>query len=470
MNYVRWLPANVVKLRHVLSKQELWLNAQLSGVTVAQILISVAMQWYIVSHFGAGIEADSLYAGSTFSQILTALILDQIRFVLTPLLCEKTGRESTRAAMQFLVLGLAGVGILALILYLALPSLVLIIVPGFSAAGKQLTVELARIQLTGLFGGVLYAVYTPVCIAQHRFLRPGVATLVSGIVCFGLLLWKVNTWSVAGAAWIVSAYVILPGLFLAFSFGRPTRIAWNSSELKVFWVQLRPLIAAKAYFLTSVPLDRLLISFLPPGSITIYELAWRICGAMLRIIDVGTLTPALPGLARLAQSNAWTEFGILTSRKARECFLISFLLLAFGLAGVAGYRFAASAGILPAHLGRLAVQDLSRVATVVMYMCAILPFMSIVQVLSCAYCARRDTHTLTKVGALVYTAAIPVRILSFVLGGINGIVVCMGVTGAVHCLLLKRYLKGKEPTFNQEITRPVMESEALMAVGDDNGV
>ena len=60
---------------------------------------------------------------------------------------------------------------------------------------------------------------------------------------------------------------------------------------------------SKAYFAASAPFDRLLVSFLPAGSLVIFELVGRLFAAAQRMISQGVIAPVLPQLSTAGQGS-----------------------------------------------------------------------------------------------------------------------------------------------------------------------
>jgi peptidoglycan biosynthesis protein MviN/MurJ (putative lipid II flippase) len=132
----------------------------------------------------------------------------------------------------------------------------------------------------------------------------------------------------------------------------------------------------------------------------------------------------------LAQAERWSEFFKLAYRKAAESLAVTLVLLGGVFSVVQVLRIASAHAGLAAAFGQVREKDLGAIGVLLLYMLAILPFTAISQVLSAAYSARQDTGRLARIGAIVYTAAIPMRVVGFAIAGIPGIVAATCAAGS----------------------------------------
>ena len=69
------------------------LGTSLCLLAAGQLLASFGIQWYTIARLGVGSDTDALYAGSTLLQLCSAVVLDQVSFVLVPLLAHQRRPE-----------------------------------------------------------------------------------------------------------------------------------------------------------------------------------------------------------------------------------------------------------------------------------------------------------------------------------------------------------------------------------------
>jgi putative peptidoglycan lipid II flippase len=408
----------------------------LSGITAVQILVSFGMQWYVVSQFGARMQADAFYAAATLPQIASVLLIDSLPLVLVPMLSSLSIDELREDVWQMLMVTCAALLLLSGALAVATGVLVPVLVPGFSAPAKVLTVNLTRIQLCGLTGAGATAVLTALHQVRNRFLAPPIAMLVSNLAAIAFLLFYMKTGGITVAAWAQVIAAAAPALLLVSDAGLPRICRWNRSWLREVWRLLLPVVLGKAYYLTSAPIDRLLASFLPPGTLVMFELVSRFYAAVQRVLLQGIMTPFLPQLSRLAAMSHWRDFKDLYYSQCRLTLLFSSVAVAVTEVGVLWVLPS-----LPRVPGAVAASDLERMAAIIACMGGVLPGLTLVNVLTNAFYSQGDTYTPTRIGAVAYTAGLALRFAGFGLAGIKGMAFAATAWVFLHCLLLHVVLR-----------------------------
>jgi len=314
--------------------------------------------------------------------------------------------------------------------------LIPLIVPGFSHADKQRTVALAQIQVFGLIGGACYAVLAGMYQIRDRFVVPPAAIFLSALLSFAMLAWQLPRFGIRLAAWAQVISTTLPAILLLPVLGSLTRPQLPRQIAKTMWTRVRPLLLSKAYYMTSAPLDRILASFLAPGSIAIFELAGRFYGAVTRIISQGMVTPFIPCLSRLAHEQNWAEF---RSQYRKQSVMVAVpslvVVLTVVFAGVVALR------LLPATparavVGSLSAESLSKMFRVLVFMSGLLPCLALANSLINGYYAKGDTRTPTQVGVIAYTMGMGVKIAGYYAGGIMGMAISVSAYAVVYCMVL----------------------------------
>src|SRR5438552_13672398 len=154
----------------------------LGVLATSNIGIAFLYQWYVFIQLGPGMETDALFAGMTVPQLALAVVSGSLMHVLVPMLAGESTERFRHDAWGFFVLVGALFTAIALLLYLFAPYWVPVTVPGFSEAGKGLTVHLTRIQLIGMIFTALSGVQGAVYHARQRFFWVELAPLLTGAI------------------------------------------------------------------------------------------------------------------------------------------------------------------------------------------------------------------------------------------------------------------------------------------------
>ena len=407
----------------------------LSLLTAAQLLSSFGIQWYTVVSLGAGTDTDALYAGTTLLQIFSVVVMDPLSFVLVPLLSAREERERRLVAWP-LFLGVGALfALVTLVMYGAAPYLVSAMVPGFSDATRQLTIRLTRIQLMGLVGVAWFTVLSALYHARNQFLWTAGALLLCSLLGWWLLVIGLSQFGVRLAAWVQVFVWSGPALFLLKGLGA---WSWDSSPLnsgffREMRTRIRPLLLSAACVRTGFVVDRFLTSFLASGSLVILELIWRVLAAVVRVLNQGLVTPAVPTLAKLVQARAWREFARLC--RVRLMWMGGTSALAFaGLLTAA--IFGQSIGLWAGGQAGLTAESIATIRVTLLACAGGLLCGGINHVLVNAFYAEGETGIPAKVEAVASTGGLVLKGLGFVMGGLIGIAVAISLQYALTSLLL----------------------------------
>jgi peptidoglycan biosynthesis protein MviN/MurJ (putative lipid II flippase) len=419
------------------------LTLQLSSLTALQILFAFGVQAYTVLRLGAGVQTDALTAGYTVPQVVMVASTDLLSFVLVPLLAGKGEQELKRRGWE-LFLGFGCIFmLLSCVAYVAIPPLISLLVPGFGIAGKQLAVTLARIQVFSLIGAAEYAVLSALYQVRSRFLWPVSALLIAQSTGMALLVWKLPQFGIYLVAWIQLFLSLVPALLLLPVLGSIRNFTFNFSTVRQVLREVRPLCLGAAYFKTAAVPDRILGSFLAPGSIVILDLANRTYGAIERILNQGIVTPVVPPLVRLRKSGDWTGFCGLYRKKLIEMFFSNAALV---LAVFLAYTMASNGramSLLARMPGSLGPDTVRTLAVVFVFMSGRLLFSGLNHTLTSAFYAAGDWTTPTKITAFTYTVGLIARVAGFFLLGLRGIALAASLFASITFIALNWRLRVK---------------------------
>jgi putative peptidoglycan lipid II flippase len=393
------------------------LPLSLGALSGANLFLLFLFQAFVLVTLGPGVETDALFAGMALPQLVLAVISGSLMHVLVPYLA---GEEESRIQQDtwgiFIVVGVA-FGFLSAALYIFASIWVPWIVPGFSPAGKKLTVLLTRIQLIGVsftaLTGVLWAVYH----ARQQFLWAEFSPFLGNLLGLGCLVWALPRFGITAVAWILVLRTILQLLLLLPGLPAFRKPNWRSSDLRVIWRRIEPLLLGSLYYKTEVLVDRFLSSMAPAGGLSLLYLAQQLYGAANEIINKAIAAPMVPILAGQAKSGNWAQFhGTYRKRLLWMGYLSggSYVILFLG-----GEYFLK---ILIGH-GGITEQNIALLQSILICLGGIFIGGALGQILSTAFYALTDTLTPTKIGAAGYTLGIALKIFGFFLLGILGIAI-----------------------------------------------
>jgi putative peptidoglycan lipid II flippase len=408
----------------------------LLGVLAASnIGIAFLYQWYVLVQLGPGVETDALFAGMTLPQLALAVISGSLMHVLVPLLAGEPADRFRHDAWGFFVLVGALFAALAVLLYVFAPYWVPLTVPGFSDAGKELTVHLTRIQLIGMVFTALAGVQAAVYHARQRFLWVELAPLLTGALGLVPLVVFLPEYGVEAAAWITTLRFIFQTMLQMPGMGRWTMPDLKSSTVQDAWKRIKPLLWGTAYYKADPLVDRFLLSMSGNGNLSLFYLAQQIYGAGAGVVSKAIAAPLVPRLSLLHKAGDHPAFRRAYRRKLWQVGLLTGSLLivvvAFGdslLRLLVGHGAVTEANVRTLWLLMLGLGG--------MFMGGALG-----SVTTSSFYARGDTRLPTRLGMITYTIYIPIKIIAYSLGGVLALAISVSAFYLINLLLQYFYLE-----------------------------
>ena len=399
-------------------------------MSAVSIGITFFFQWYVLIRLGPGVETDALFAGTTIPQLVLTVISGSLMHVLIPLLAGESEDQLRHDAWAFLVLVGGLFGLLGILLYIAAPWWVPLTVPGFSEAGKTLTVELTRIQLIGMvftaINGVQWAAYH----ARQQFLWAEFTPILSSAFALLLLIWALPRFGVIAAAWIGTMRIGVQTLLLAPGMGIPVRPNLKNAAIQQAWKRIKPLLLGTAYYKTDPLVDRFLLSTASSGSLSLYYLAQQIYGAASQVLSKAITAPLVPVLSMLHKTGDRDGFRRVYYRKLLTMAIISIAgLLALVLIGHETLT------LLLGH-GNISTSNITQLWWIMIWLGGMFTGGAMGQVCSSSFYARGDTITPTRISMLSYTVYIPSKVFAFYFWGVVGLAIVTSVYYLVNLSFL----------------------------------
>ena len=390
---------------------------QLGILSAGNISIAFLFQWYVLTQLGPGIETDALFAGMTIPQLVLAVISGSLMHVLVPILAGESETSLRHDAWGLLILVGGLFGFLAIVLYVAAPWWIPITVPGFNDVGKDLTINLTRIQLIGMvftaINGVQWAAYH----ARQQFIWAEFAPILSSILGLALLIWVLPKYGVIAAAWISTVRMALLTLLLAPGMGKPIRPNLKSIAIEKTWLRIKPLLLGTAYYKTDPLVDRFLLSTANSGSLSLFYLAQQIYGAVSQVINKAIAAPLVPLLSKLHKAGDIKGFQRAYYRKLWQISGISLVgLLFLGL-------FGQSILVLLIGHGNVSPSNVSELWWIMLWLGGMFFGGALGQICSTSFYACGDTKTPTLLSIITYTIYIPCKVTFFYFYGVEGLAI-----------------------------------------------
>lgn len=412
-------------------------QVQLAVLAAANIGITFLFQWYVLTHFGAGVETDALFAGMTLPQLVLAVISGSLMHVLVPILAGENENQLRHDTWGFLVLVGGLFGLLAIILYMSAPWWAPNTVPGFSAEGQALTIELTRIQIIGMVFAALNGVQWAAYHARQQFVWAEFTPILSSVMGLLLLIWLLPTYGVVAAAWIGTLRMGLQTVLLAPGMGKPVWPDLKSPAISAAWQRIKPLLLGTAYYKTDPLVDRLLLSTANSGSLSLYYLAQQIYGAATQVINKAIASPFVPLLSKLHKAGNMDELRRTYHRKMLQVGAISLIgLLILGLFGQAMLN------LLIGH-GNVNANNIAELWWIMIWLGGMFVGSAVGQISSTSFYALGDTSTPTRVGIYSYTLYIPGKIVLFYSWGIMGLALATSIFLLVNLCFQIMLLRSK---------------------------
>ncbi|HEX8775516.1 MAG TPA: lipid II flippase MurJ [Pyrinomonadaceae bacterium] len=401
----------------------------LAWLSASNIVLGLFIQWYVITTLGVGIETDALFAGMVLPQLILALFSTSLTYVLVPILATEDEESFRRDAWAFFLLVTGCATALSLLLYLTAGWWVPLLVPGFSAAGRALAVQLTRIQLASLIFTAATSVLWSVYGARQKFIWTEASALVANFSGLLLLVWSLPLYGIRAAAWAMVLRTGLQLICLMPGLGRWRAVEWKSRALGEAWRRVKPILLGTIYFKTDPLFDRILASMAPAGGLSLLYIGQQIYGAATQIINRAVAAPMVPLLAIQAKAGDWQTFK--RTYRQRLAAISALTLMAYTALLLLGRP---SLRVLIGH-GGITEDNVSLLWWIMVALWGVFMGGALGQVTSLAFYALGDTRTPTRLGVWTYTIYIPAKILVFIYYGLTGMAVSISVFVALNFIL-----------------------------------
>ncbi len=341
------------------------------------------------------------------------------------------------------VLSWAGVGVAAgalLCFLLARPLMTWIVAPGLSAENTDVAVDLMRILLLSpVFLGLGIAA-KGILEAHHRFTLPALAPVLYNLaIIFGIVV-LAPTYGIYGVAWaviggaVLHVLVQLPGLVGVGLRFRPS-LARDVAGLREVWRLLLPRVIGQAAFQINFIAVNYFATRQGEQEAAALNYAWQLMMLPHGVLALSISTVIFPTLAQLHEQGRLQELRTTFSQTVRPLIFLT-LPASVGLFLLRDsiVRTAFQQGAFDDESTRLVVGPLAWLAL------GLLGY-ALVEILTRAYYATRDTRTPVITGLLIIVTNILLCALFIDSLGHAGLATALSATTAVEAIILLAFLR-----------------------------
>lgn len=398
---------------------------KVGALATCNAALAILSAWYIVARTGLNVETDAYFASGALPQLAFLLLSATLPAVLVPLLSTRDAESLREDAWVFFLLTTSLFGLVGVGLYATCGVWVPLLVPGFSAEGKSLTVGLTKIQIASM---VLNAGVVTLWAAQHarrRFVWVELSGVMANLAGLLFLFFTLPRFGIYAAAWNTVFFNCLKLALLLPVLGRWRRPAWPSNALREAWRLFKPLLPGQAYLRAEPLLDRFLASTGGAGSLSLLYVAQQIYTNVILVTSKAMVAPLVPRLAVAADAGEWLSF--------RRAYRVRLLLTA--LLSAAGFSLLLAFGpqalrLTIGHAG-VTAENFHTLWLVMIALAGAFAGGVSGQTAAGAFYAMGDTKTPTKVSVAVYTLYLPLKVAVFIGYGLVG----LAVTMSVYCVI-----------------------------------
>ena len=278
------------------------------GFSLMGGLTAILIETTIAAKLGLSRSSDTFYVAYTIPYVILNVISATGRYSFVPFFASLEARHLSDElhrgfsyAVNILLLGLSGIALLGAV---TAPLVIRAIAPGLAATQIELASQLCRWLFLIIVPAGVAEVFRSFLFSQHSFALASAAGFFRNFVAIACILFTFNRY---GLYSIVLGYfagyllqLIMLGGQIAISFS--VRYSWTLAESGKAFQNLRgagtaQVLAALAWQ-GVVIVERIIASFLPPGTITALNWGFKILGSLADLLAGSVGTVVLPALSR----------------------------------------------------------------------------------------------------------------------------------------------------------------------------
>ncbi|MBI4121022.1 MAG: murein biosynthesis integral membrane protein MurJ [Parcubacteria group bacterium] len=288
----------------------------LGGFALFSKLLALVRDRLLAGHFGAGLELDIYYAAFRIPDFVFISLASLVASaVLIPFFVGKLGdkEDARRFFNSIFTVFFIAIVLVSAALFVFMPQLTPLVVPGFDAASEETMVLLSRIMLLSPIFLGLSGLFASVTQALRRFFVYALTPVVYNLgIIFGILF-LYPSFGMPGLA-----YGVVLGSFFHFAIQLPVLFRNGfvpRFSLKAKFSELERVLALSLPRTITLSANHLVIlifiamaSLVAEGSIAVFNLSYNLQAVPLSVIGISYSVAAFPTLAHLLSNGKRAAF------------------------------------------------------------------------------------------------------------------------------------------------------------------
>ena len=443
----------------------------ISGFNALGVVSALLVDVAVAAKYGLGANTDALFIALTIPQLLASVLGSAIRPVLVPLLSatrvESGEREGWRVFSNLVNLSTISLAVVAAAGIVCAPLIISASAPGLHSESRQTAMSLSRILFAIVAVAGVAELMKAMLNSYHRFAVPAASYFVQYVVVFlaivfygdGLGTQAVAFGYIAGYAVQVlvlsGALVSLGGRYYPlFQPGHPT--VRQAGRL------FAPLFMSQMMGQSNIWVERLLASFLPPGSVSALVYARRVLRALTLALVNSVSRALLPRFSLLASKASLQEL-----RRS----------VSLGLKLTLGICLPVAVGVMVVSVplmsllfqrGAFDEDAVSVAASILLFYMPGLPLMAVWQTQVAPFYALRDTKTPVSIITLSLAIVVPLQLVFVRIIGVYGLAMALSVSRVAGVIAAYLLLRRKIGAVEEDLWRyvfKIVSASVIMGLG-----
>lgn len=411
-------------------------------LSAINVVFNFILLSYVLILFGANEKTDLLFLTIAIVEFVKSVIAANIINVFTPKIVELQKLHSTEFneifSSIFIMTSLCMLLFTGLVIYLAsffLPLYLAHIPDEFTNLGKTLL----EFQLFALFFTFINSLSFSKINAERKYIKGDISLIFGNVIALGTILLLGKEYGIVVIAWsfLVKELVMFIAIFPRNLMYKSLITEQGQRILSELWVKLKPLIISTTYYKSEILIDRFILSMSNAGQLSLYLFSYQLIGASVGVLQRVVKTPMLTNFSEhkntLSTLHARQKFDTFI---IKGVIIISVLLLLFLIVGK--YII-----LLLPEFGKLNHANIDVIWTTLIMLSGVFFGGTLGYITTSVFHAYGETKLFSKFSIVIFSVAMPIKILSFMTWGTHGLAIATSVYYTISFIIQVHLIRTK---------------------------